>query len=185
MPTARYIDSLKYPRIPGFEWPEAQEPDDTAIFRRILEKGAQVFTNDARDGKRAHSYTVGLYLNFLHPEVVILGVTNDAAVAIFSKLRTEADSGKILLEGEVRTDLFSFRHEVKFIRIEDDLAKIDYLDHAAWFYRSLVDNFEPGIKHKFPVFQAVWADKNGFFPDNFRCEEIVRKAQAVNMVPTY
>ena len=183
MPTARYIDSLKNPRIPGFEWPEAEDMDDLNIFRSILEKGRMVFTNDARDGKQAHSYTVGFYLNFLHPEIVILGVSNDLAVEGFGTIRTEADSGKTLNAGDERADLFQLRYPVRFISIQDDLNKIDYLDHAAWFYRSLFYKVEPRIRHKFPVLQAIWADKKGHYPDDPRCDETVRRQQALNKLP--
>jgi len=175
----RYIESLKNPRIPGFSWPEAEDSDDLEIFRKILEKGAQTFTNDARDGKNAHSYTVGLYLNFLHPEIVILGLSNDLAVEGFSKIRNEADSGKTINTGDERVDLFRLRQPVKFISISDDISKIDYLDHAAWFYRSLFFFQEPTLTHKFPVLQAVWADQHGYYPGDPRCEERVRLLQKI------
>jgi hypothetical protein len=179
MSTARYIDSLKNPRILGFEWPEAEDPDDLNIFRSILEKGARVFTNDARDGKQAHSYTVGFYLNFLQPEIVILGVSNDLAVEGFGRIRAEADSGKILKAGDERADLFPLHYPVRFVSVEEDIHKIDYLDCAAWFYRSLFYKVEPLIRHKFPVLQAIWADKNGFYPDDPRCEDTVRRLQTL------
>ncbi len=179
MVQARYIDSLKNPRIPGFEWPEAEGPSDLDVFRGILEKGAFVFSNDARDGRKAHSYSVGFYLNFLHPEILILGVSNAFAVEGMNKVRTIADSGAALKAGDERNDIFDFSHPVRLVAIENDLEKIDYLDHAAWFYRSLFFKVEPRIKHKFPVLQAVWADKNGFYPDDPRCDEAARRLQSL------
>ena len=138
-----------------------------------------VFSNDARDGRKAHSYSVGFYLNFLHPEIVILGVSNDTAVECITKIRTEADSGKILKAGDERADLFPLGHPVRFISIQNDLIKTEYLDHAAWFYRSLFYKVEPRIQHKFPVLQAVWADKNGLYPDDPQCDEAARRQQTL------
>jgi hypothetical protein len=179
MAEARYIDSLKNPRIAGFEWPEPEEPFDLEFFRGILEKGAFVLSNDARDGRQAHSYSVGLYLNFLHPEIVILGVSSDLAVEGISKVRTLASSGVTLETGEERADIFDLPRPVRFLTVESDLGKMEYLDHAAWFYRSLFFKVQPSIQHKFPVLQAVWADKRGFYPDDPRCDETVRKVQAL------
>ncbi len=179
MAEARYIDSLKNPSIVGFEWPEAEDPSDLAIFRGILEKGAHVFCNDARDGRQAHCYSVGLYLNFQHPEIVVLGVSNDLAVEGIGKVRTLAASGVLLGAGDERNDIFALSHPVRFVAIGNDLEKIDYLDHAAWFYRSLFFKVRPLIQHKFPMLQAVWADKDGFYPDDPRCDETVRRVQSV------
>jgi hypothetical protein len=40
--TARYIDWLKNPRIPGFEWQGPEDDSDRKMFRDILEQGCQV-----------------------------------------------------------------------------------------------------------------------------------------------
>jgi hypothetical protein len=122
-------------------------------------------------------------LNFLHPEILILGVSNDLAVEGIGRVRTLAAAGTQLKAGDERADIFALDHPVKLVAIERDLEKIEYLDHAAWFYRSLFFKVEPRIHHKFPVLQAVWADKNGFYPDDPRCDETARRMQTLAPTP--
>ena len=106
MPTARYIESLKNPRIPGFEWQEPEDEGDRKMFKDILEHGCQVIAVQADAHGPDFSYSVGLYLNFICPEILIMGMSSQACHKAINQTCREAAAGKKLDEGGERSDLF-------------------------------------------------------------------------------
>lgn len=180
--TARYIDSLKNPRIPGFEWQEPEDDGDRKMFRDILEHGCQVLAIEPGNNTPDFSYSVGLYLNFLHPEILIMGISSRACHKAINLIWREADAGKALKAGDERSDLFDVPRPVRFVPVNQE-RYFDYLGYAAWFYRSLLYRVEPPMEHKFPVPQALWPDKNLFYPDNPRCDQKVRDVQTLRAQP--
>jgi len=183
MPNARFIDSLKNPRIPGFEWQEPEDEGDRKMFKDILEHGCQVIAVQADAHGPDFSYSVGLYLNFLHPEILIMGMSSQACHKAINQICREAAAGKKLNEGGERSDLFDVPRPIRFVFVPK-VRYVDYLGYACWFYRSLLFRTGPPMEHKFPVLQALWPDKNLFYPDDSRCDQIVRKAQTLVAQPT-
>ncbi len=180
--TPRYIESVKNPRIPGFKWQDPENDGDRDMYRKILEQGCVSIAVPAESGTPDHSFSIGLYLNFLHPEILALGISDDVCNRAINRVREEAIEGKSLKIGDERTDLFELSYPVRFIEV-DERYFFDYVGYAAWFYRSLLFGVEPIAKHKFPLLQAVWADKNGYYPDDPRCNEIARQAQMLYETP--
>ena len=181
--TARYMDSLKNPRIPGFEWQEPQDDGDRKMFRDILDHGCQVLAIQPGKNSPDFSYSVGLYLNFLHPEILIMGMSSQACHKAINQICREADAGKIVKAGEQRSDLFEVPRPVRFVPV-DKKRYSDYLGYAVWFYRSLLYRVEPRMEHKFPVLQVMWPDKNLIYPDNPKCDQIVRDVQTLRAQPS-
>ena len=178
MPTARYIDSLKNPRIPGFVWQDPENDDDSKMFRDILEFGFQTIQIEAEEGSAEYSFSVGLYLNFLHPEILIMGVSGDVCHRAIHRICSQVTSGSIINAGDERSDLFDLAYPVRFASV-DEKFYFDYIGYAAWFYRSTLFKAPRVGQHKFPVLQALWADKNGFYPDDPRCDETARRVQTL------
>ena len=128
------------------------------------------------------SYSVGLYLNFLHPEILIMGMSSQACHRAINQICREAAAGKVLDEGDKRSDLFEVARPVRVVLVPK-IRYYDYLGYACWFYRSLLFRADPPMEYKFPVLQALWPDKNVFYPDDPRCDELVRKAQTLTPKP--
>ena len=179
---ARYIDSVKNPRIPGFEWQDPEDDSDRKMFRDILEHGCQVIAVEAGPKSPDFAYSVGLYLNFLHPEILIMGASSQACHKAINQICQEAAAGRIVEEGDERTDLFEVARPIRFVPVAKE-RYFDYLGYAAWFYRSLLYRVSPPMEHKFPVLQALWPDKNFLYPDSPNCDENVRKAQTLVAQP--
>jgi hypothetical protein len=175
---ARFISSLESPRIPGFQWQEPEDDRDRKIFRDILEHGCQVIAIEASRHSADYAFSVGLYLNFLHPEILIMGTSSQAAHKAINQICRAAESGHEVKVGDTRTDLFDLPRAVRFVSVPQE-CYFDYLGYAAWFYRSVFFTAEPLMTHKFPVLQALWPDENGLYPDDARCNEVVRKAQTL------
>ena len=178
MATPRYIDSVRNPKIPGFEWQDPEDDGDRKMFRDILEHGCQVIAVEAGPRSLDFSYSVGLFLNFSHPEILIMGVSSQSCHKAINQICREAAGGRAVREGDERTELFDVPRPVKFVPV-DKQRYFDYLGYAAWFYRSLLYRVSPPMEHKFPVLQGLWADKNLLYPDNPRCDENVRKVQTL------
>jgi hypothetical protein len=181
MPTARYIDSLKNPRIPGFEWQEPEDDGDRKIFRHILEQGFQSICIQPEEGVDGYSFTVGLYLNFLHPEILMMGVSDDLAHAGFWRILNLIEAGTLLKPGDERADIFNLSHPVRFVPV-DQKYYLDYVGYAHWFYRSLFFK-PPVVVQKFPILQAIWADKDGYYPDDPYCDATARRVQTLVEIP--
>ncbi len=171
----KFISSLSNPRIPGFVWQEPEDEGDRKMFRDILEHGCQVIAIEPSEHNPDYSFSVGLYLNFLHPEILIMGVSQQACHRAINLICSEAESGSQLRAGDTRTELFEMNRPVRFIPVPEPFYT-EYLGCAVWFHRSLF-LIEPVVTHKFPVLQALWPDSNGFYPDDPRCDPVVRDAQ--------
>jgi Domain of unknown function (DUF4262) len=176
-----YMDSLKNPRIPGFQWQDPEDDFDRRMFKNILQFGCQNIAVEAGSNSAEFVYSVGLYLNFLHPEILIMGVSSQACHLAINKICGDASAGSMVKEGDVRTDLFEIPKPVKFSSV-DKARYYDHLGYAAWFYRSLLFS-SPPLEPKFPVLQAFWPDKNLLYPDNPDCNPDVRKAQLLVPAP--
>jgi len=166
---ARFIHSLRHPRIKGFSWVSPQDELDNRIYREVLEDGCSIlsFTGDSTSPE--FTYSAGLYLNFEHPEVLLMGLHPQTARAIVMKIRDDAIKGVILTSQSVRHDLFSDGRPVRFRAVEQD-CYLDYLGRNCNLYFSLFMASAVG-DFGFPVLQAIWPDKQGFFPDDPRCDE--------------
>jgi len=180
--TPPYMDSLKNPRIPGFQWQEPEDDSDRKLFRNILEYGCQIIAVEAGSNSVEFAYTIGLYLSFLHPEILIMGVSSQACHHAINKIRRDVIAGSVIKDGDERADLFEIPKPVKFVAV-DKARYYDYLGYAAWFYRSLLFQ-PPSLEPKFPILQAVWPDKDLLCPDNPNCNPAVRKAQILVATPS-
>lgn len=174
----RFISSLHNPKIPGFEWRDPEDDGDRKMFRDILEFGCEVIGIEPTEHSPDYSFSVGLYLNFLYPEILIMGVSAQSSCRAINSLCEEASSGLKVEAGDVRTDLFEVPRPVRFVPVPQEFY-FEYLGYAVWFYRSLLFRVEPVATHKFPVLQAVWPDDCGYYPDDPRCDANVRKAQTL------
>ncbi|HLP77480.1 MAG TPA: DUF4262 domain-containing protein [Candidatus Paceibacterota bacterium] len=174
--TARYIESLRNPRIKGFEWQQPEDDADRKMFRDILECGCQVIAIEAGENSPDFSYSVGLFLNFLHPEILIMGISGQSCHKVINQICQEAAEGKTIAAGDERADFPDIHKPVRFAPVDKE-RYFDYLGYAAWFYRSLLYQVTPVLEHKFPVLQALWPDKDLFYPDNPKCNQAVCNVQ--------
>lgn len=164
---ARYIGSLKAPRVAGFKWLEPQDALDEQIYRKILTEGCAILPFAGTDTSPEFTYSVGLYLNFLYPEILLMGLHPSTAHAIISRLRNDAAQGHTLSASSVRNDLFPDGRSVRFRAVPED-RYLDYLGRNCSFYYSI---FELARRQfHFPVLQGIWPGHQGLFPDEEGCD---------------
>lgn len=175
----KFINSLRHPKIEGFEWQEPENQYDRELYKDILNFGCrivQVTPDDDPVPPFDFCYTIGFYLNLKHPEFIILGATNLVG-RLMNGLFAEIENGKSYGPDDAVT--FDFGRGPVDLRLREvpQGAYFEYMGYASWFYRSLLYNVSPLMEHKFPVLQLCWPDPAGRYPWEEECNPKVIAAQ--------
>ena len=122
------------------------------IKNDVEKHGWTVCLFEADTATPAFAYTIGLWKNFNHPELIAFGLPLDTMHAILN------DAGDIIKSGnplETAVDNFEILelHPVQFRPVDADNIP-DYFGYAQWFYEYEV----------FPALQLFWTDRGGKFP---------------------
>lgn len=165
----RYIQSLRQPRIEGFHWVSPQDELDELIYREVLTDGCSILSFMSSPTAPEFAYSAGLFLNFLHPELLLMGLHPTTARTIISQIRDEAAQGLVLTTQSIRYDLFDDGRPVRFRAVPQD-RYLDYLGRNCNLYFSLFLRGATFHDFGFPVLQAIWPDRSGHFPDDAGCD---------------
>ncbi|MGN6178882.1 MAG: DUF4262 domain-containing protein [Mucilaginibacter sp.] len=126
---------------------------EAAILQNVEEYGCHLALVEADNYLPAFVYSIGLFKNYQHPEIICFGLKTDVMGHLINHFKDMVKLGhsfepSILYEGFLKD------YPVQFVKV-DQAYYADYLGYAGWFYDS---TFE------FPVLQLVWPDKEGRFP---------------------
>jgi hypothetical protein len=116
-------------------------------------------------GHPPHSYSIGLFATFGHPEIVVVGLAGDRAHRFINNLVDEIRDGAVF-EGGCRYGHILEGHEVAFVRVDREF-------YSATFGRA-IDYYGSA---SFPIVQMVWPDRNNAFPWEPACEGDIRTLQ--------
>lgn len=105
------------------------------------------------------AYTVGLWKNYNHPELISFGLTTKTLHSILNVGGELIKDGHRLQVGKDYDDFFE-NGIAQFINIDPRSLK-DYFGYAIWFNRTI----------EFPALQLVWTDRNDRYPWNTDFEE--------------
>jgi len=152
-----------------FLWPVATNPGQEKLLADVREYGCHIL-NVAGDGRSDFSYSVGLYANYGHPEIVILGLPSATAMGLINMVRDRAASGAPVEDGTM-ADGLARGYPVAFVSVEQEHF-VDRFGFANWFYRALPAG-------EFPVLQLVWPDRQGLFPWHAAFDPGLRPVQPV------
>jgi hypothetical protein len=142
----------KIPRMIGRFKGRKLKPDEEDVIGNVEKYGWTVMHIKDEPGKPGWSFTIGLFENFRHPEVIIFGMKQDRRHSILNWIGENAKNGNSftpekehdwVLEGY---KCWSRPVEKKWYR--------DLLGYARWFY----------AQEEFPCVQAIWPDKEGRYP---------------------
>jgi hypothetical protein len=99
-----------------------------------------------------YAYTIGLYRNHGHPEILTLGLDGDASASLLSALAAESAAGRRFVEGEMyQSSPGATEYGFRPVARE---AYGSFLGLAGKFYGTA----------GFPVLQCVWPDPEGKYP---------------------
>lgn len=126
---------------------EAEE----SITRIVNEFGWYVAKFEATEYLPSFAYTIGLWKNYNHPELIIFGLTPDTLHNILNIGGDIAKAGDKLIANQESDELFD-NSKAYILEVNQKNLK-DYFGYGIWFNEG-----------EFPVHQIVWTDKNHKFP---------------------
>ncbi len=132
--------------------PVARDQSDQQVLDDVVRHGCHVVGVLADDQGPAYSYSIGLFRNFGHPEILVFGLNHPLMHSMINCLVAEIRGGRRFLVGNRYPGILEgfdceFRH-VKAAHYRE------LLGYARWFHGG----------EDFPVVQCVWPDKQGRFP---------------------
>ncbi len=134
------------------------------IAGSIKDRGWAVMTIT---GEIPFAYTIGLYKNFKHPEIVVMAIDGKQASSLLNYLGEQIKEGKRFEVGKTYEKEEGLHRHV-FLKVENKYRQ-DYFGKAIEFYNGLL----------FPVIQRVTADKQEIFPWEEGCDPVLKFAQKI------
>jgi hypothetical protein len=142
------------PELTPFELRKAEDASDAKLLGDVEREGWHVVQIFEEPGSSQFAFTVGLYYQFLQPEILIMGIDLAISAQILNGIGEAIRSGRKITPGRYDDFIEGFPVELAPI----DLSFYEqYLGYATWFYRSL--------PHPYPAMQCIWPDKSGVFPN--------------------
>jgi hypothetical protein len=133
--------------------------DNEKLISNIEKFGWAVLYIEATDYLPSFAYTVGLWRNYNHPELISFGLTTKTLNAILNIGGDLIKSGQNIQVDKVYDNFFD-GGRAQFV-IVDNRNLNDYFSNAISFNK----------KNNFPALQLVWTDRKGKFPWNMGFEE--------------
>jgi hypothetical protein len=141
------------PLLTPFELRRAENASDAKLLGDVERDGWHIVKIFEEPGSPKFAFTVGLYYQFLQPEILIMGIDLSMSARILNNIGEAMRSGRKITPGRYPDFVDGFEAEL----VPIDLAFYEeYLGYATWFYRSR--------PHPYPAMQCVWPDKAGLFP---------------------
>ena len=93
--------------LDSFQWPTPDGPPDEILFRNVREHGCHLMGIGGDAQSPAYVFSIGLYLNYAHPELVLFGLETGDACNIINTVRDRAAAGQTYAAGDVTDDFWS------------------------------------------------------------------------------
>jgi hypothetical protein len=145
---------------------KAEHPADERIFRNVREHGCHIV--GVGDGNPAFAFSIGLYVNYGHPEVITFGLGYNTATTIINDVRDRVAAGHKFADGDISDDFLQNGYKVAFWKVPIEAYR-EYLGTAIWFYWE--------SPRPFPCLQIIWQDAVRRFPWEAECDPGVKADQ--------
>jgi len=83
--------------IPGFTWRVPEDECDSKMLDDVRKFGWHVVGILGDDEGPPYSFSVGLYLTFGHPEIVVMGMDHEAAQQTINRIGALIQSGNLFV----------------------------------------------------------------------------------------
>lgn len=141
--------------LPEFKWPEPEDLQDQQVLAKIHQNEWTAMHVPSELGKPEYFFTVGHYLHYQRPEVLVVGAPKLVAQKLLQKVALHTQGKLPPLQIGKEYGQFIDQLGVALVPVSVEHYN-EYLGFANWFYGSL--------KHAYPAVQLVWSDMNGVFP---------------------
>lgn len=144
-----------------------QDEGEAKLFSDVKDPGWHVISVLEDNEGPGFAYTIGLYHNYRHPEIIVCGLDVPILWRIVNVICEKVKEG----------DRFENCHEAEgvlegylvFFRTMVQRCYREYLGYARWFYEG----------DDFPVLQCIWPDKAQRYPWHPDANEPFRQRQPV------
>lgn len=145
---------------------QAHDTDGEIIRKHVMQYGLSVVIHEATDYMPSFAYSIGLWKNYQHPEIIAFGLTEETLHVIISIAAEQVQEGKPLQTGQ-DYDLFFDRFKATFITVDPAYIGSYYFREAVSYYHTAA----------FPVQQLVWVDRHNRYPweEGFEAEFIYKQ----------
>ena len=126
--------------------------DNKKLSADIEKFGWIVILLEATDYLPSFAYTVGLWKNYNHPEIISFGLTTKNLHLILNDAGEIAKVGQTIAVGKTYGNFFK-NSETQFVKVDSRNIE-DYFGKAINYYNT----------KGFPAIQLVWSDRNNKFP---------------------
>jgi len=132
--------------------PRCEGANDEKVLADVAEYGWHVVKVLEKDETPGWAFSIGLYRNFNHPEVVVFGLDGDLMHSVINSIGDEIRAGKIFaVDGEYPDLIEAYSCTFKPV---SPCWYHDFLGYANWFYKS----------QNYPALQCIWPDRNSRYP---------------------
>lgn len=134
--------------------PSPEDEFEEKAIANIVEYGVHVlnvFDPEGRDPK--FNYSVGLWHNYNHPEVLIYGLEADIGAQLINDIAEKCRQGDPVPTNRLTSSEYVQSFDVQFVQVPKSHYK-EHFGRALWLYQG----------DDFPVLQMVFPDKNGDWP---------------------
>ncbi|MBV8922498.1 DUF4262 domain-containing protein [Bradyrhizobium sp.] len=132
-----------------FEWPRPDNDADERIVGNVRKHGCHIVGIMPDEERPGYAFSIGLFVNYGHPEIVIFGLDRRDAGNVINDIRDRVSRGQRYAAGDVGDQLL--------------------VGHKACFA-----DVPP---RPFPCLQLVWPDRAGRFPWQAEFDPALRKYQ--------
>jgi hypothetical protein len=132
--------------------PRCEGLNDQKVFDDVAKHGWHVVKILDQANVPGWAFSIGLYKNFKHPEIIVFGLELDLMHSIINTIGYDIRSGKQFEDGKQYADLIE-AYDCTFKPV-NVVWHYPFLGYADWFY----DGTE------YPVLQCIWPDKKSLYP---------------------
>ena len=130
----------------------AKDESEQKVLDDIREFGQHVLAVAEDDEGPGFIYSIGLFENYAHPEIIIIGLRQELAHLLINNIAFDIKEGKIFSPGEfhegVLDDFLCY-----FAAVHPEHYR-DFVGWARWYYGG----------DDFPLVQCIYPTTNGVFP---------------------
>ncbi|WDF61995.1 DUF4262 domain-containing protein [Flavobacterium sp. KACC 22758] len=136
---------------------------DTKI--NIEKYGLQVILIESTDYLPSFAYSIGLWKEYNHPEIICFGLSTSLLHTIINDVAEIIKKNETIVEGKNYTNIFK-NSRAEFLKVHPNNIS-DYFGTAINFYE----------REDIPALQLVWTDRSNKFPweENFEEEFLYRQ----------
>jgi Domain of unknown function (DUF4262) len=137
----------------GAEW-AVSDPSERFIQRCVAELGFCVQGIEGAGEIPGFAYTIGLQKTFDEPELLVFGLPLEAAQRLLNIVGERIREGQRFEPGSAYSGLVA-AHDIRFREVLDPASLRAHVGYALWYYGQT----------PLRLFQLIWPDENGHFPD--------------------